>query len=154
EPFDGESATSARTRDDRRSSEFTGVGGTKRSGCFAGGEGAQRDAAERHIRELSSFRRLVISADGTLQQVPFELLEQPSANSRRLLDTHVVSYSPSAGILTMLRTRAGSPVAVRTALAVGASPEIAATGSNGSPSGPVTRGVYDLDATQLRPLPL
>jgi len=106
------------------------------------------------LRELSSFRRLVVSADGILQQVPFELLEQPSANSRRLLDTHVVSYSPSAGILMMLRTRAGSSVAVRMALAVGASPEIAAAGTNGSPSGPVTRGVYDLDATQLRPLPL
>jgi CHAT domain-containing protein len=106
------------------------------------------------IRELSSFRRLVVSADGSLQQVPFELLEQPSANSRRLLDTHVVSYTPSAGILTLLRTRAGAPVAVRMALAVGASPESAAAGTNGSPSGPVTRGVYDLDATQLRPLPL
>lgn len=105
-------------------------------------------------RELSSFRRLVISAEGTLQQVPFELLEQPSANSRRLLDTHVVSYTPSAGILTMLRTRAGSPVAVRMALAVGASPEATAAGTNGSPTGPVTRGVYDLDATKLRPLPL
>jgi CHAT domain-containing protein len=106
------------------------------------------------MRELSSFGRLVISADGALQQVPFELLEQPSRNSRRLLDTHVVSYTPSAGILTLLRTRAGSPVAVRMALAVGASPEVPSAGTNGAPNGPVTRGVYDLDATKLRPLPL
>ena len=41
------------------------------------------------VRELSTHRRIVISAEGGLQQVPFELLE-PSPNSRRLLDTHVV----------------------------------------------------------------
>jgi CHAT domain-containing protein len=105
------------------------------------------------VRELSTHRRIVISVEGGLQQVPFELLE-PSPNSRRLLDTHVVSYTPSAAILTMLRTRAGSPVAGRMALAVGASPEVPVAGTNGSPAGPVTRGAYDLDATQLRPLPL
>ena len=54
----------------------------------------------------------------------------------------------------MLRTRAGSPVAGRMALAVGASPEVPVAGTNGPPAGPVTRGVYDLDATKLRPLPL
>jgi CHAT domain-containing protein len=40
------------------------------------------------------------------------------------------------------------------ALAVGASPEGPVTGTNGPTTGPVTRGVYDLDATRLRPLPL
>jgi CHAT domain-containing protein len=40
------------------------------------------------------------------------------------------------------------------ALAVGASPEVPVVGTNGPPAGPVTRGVYDLDATKLRPLPL
>ena len=106
------------------------------------------------MRELPSHRRVVISAEGSLQQVPFELLELPSPNGRRLLDTHVVSYTPSAAILAMLRTRAGSPVGGRMAFAVGASPEAAAAGTNGPTAGPVTRGVYDLDATQLRPLPL
>jgi len=106
------------------------------------------------MRELSSYHRVVISSEGSLQQVPFELLEHPSPNARRLLDTHVVSYTPSAGILAMLRTRAGSPVAGRMALAVGASPEVPVAGTNGSPAGPVTRGVYDVDATQVRPLPL
>lgn len=106
------------------------------------------------VRELSTHRRVVISAEGSLQQVPFELLE-PSPNSRRLLDTHVVSYTPSAGILTMLRSRAGSTSAAgRMALAVGASPDVPVAGTNGPRAGPVTRGVYDLDATQLRPLPL
>ena len=106
------------------------------------------------LRELPSHRRVVISAEGILQQVPFELLELPSPNGRRLLDTHVVSYTPSAAILAMLRTRAGSRVGGRMAFAVGASPEAAVAGTSGPTAGPVTRGVYDLDATQLRALPL
>jgi CHAT domain-containing protein/predicted negative regulator of RcsB-dependent stress response len=102
------------------------------------------------LRELSSHRRLIISAEGTLQQVPFELLEPSS--SRRLLETHVVSYTPSASILTMLRTRAAPVQAGRGALAVAASP--ANAGTNG-PSGSLgTNGIYDLNAAQLRPLPL
>lgn len=105
------------------------------------------------LRELAAHRRLLISVDGSLQQVPFELLEQPSAKGQRLLDTHVVSYTPSASILMMLRTRAEGLDSTRIALAVGASPQ-AATGNVGATAGPVTRGVYDLDATQLRPLPL
>src|SRR5687767_3012062 len=105
------------------------------------------------IRELSSHRRVIISAEGSLQQVPFELLEHAPPSGRRLLDTHVVSYTPSAGILVMLRTRIASPPGMRMALAVGASPEPAAVGTSGSSPGPVTRGVYDFDAAQLRPLP-
>jgi CHAT domain-containing protein len=104
------------------------------------------------LRELAAHRRLLISVDGSLQQVPFELLQQPSAQGRRLLETHVVSYTPSASILMMLRTRPEGLETSRIALAVGASPP-AAVGTSGT-SGPVTRGVYDLDATQLRPLPL
>jgi hypothetical protein len=95
------------------------------------------------IRELSSHRRVIISAEGSLQQVPFELLEHAPPSGRRLLDTHVVSYTPSAGILVMLRTRPASPSGMRMALAVGASPEPAAVGTSGSSPGPVTRGVYE-----------
>lgn len=105
------------------------------------------------LRELGIHRRLIVSVDGTLQQVPFELLEQPSTSGKRLLETHVVSYAPSASILIMLRARPESVGTARMALAVGASPQ-GSTGTNGTPGGPVTRGVYDLDASQLRPLPL
>ena len=52
----------------------------------------------------------------------------------------------------LLRPRPSVLATSRIALAVGASPP-AAVGTS-STSGPVTRGVYDLDATQLRPLPL
>lgn len=104
------------------------------------------------VRELSSHRRLIISAEGTLQQVPFELLEHPSSNRQRLLEAHVVSYTPSASILAMLRTRPASVQTGRGALAVAASPANSAT--NG-PSGSLgTNGIYDLNAAQLRPLPL
>jgi CHAT domain-containing protein/tetratricopeptide (TPR) repeat protein len=103
------------------------------------------------LRELSSHRRLIISAEGTLQQVPFELLEHSS--SRRLLETHVVSYTPSASILTMLRTRPASVQTGRGALAVAASPT-PNMGTNGASGSLGTNGIYDLNAAQLRPLPL
>ena len=104
------------------------------------------------IRELSSHRRVIISAEGSLQQVPFELLEHALPSGRRLLDTHVVSYTPSAGILVMLRTRTASPSGMRMA---GRRRVSGAGGSRNQRLVPwsVTRGVYDLDAAQLRPLP-
>jgi CHAT domain-containing protein/tetratricopeptide (TPR) repeat protein len=105
------------------------------------------------LRELATHPRLVISAEGALQQVPFELLEAASPAGRRLLDTHVVSYTPSASILVTLRTRPAPPATSRGALAIAASPPAdapppAKTASLG------TNGIYDVDATRLRPLPL
>src|SRR5262245_66062472 len=35
------------------------------------------------VKELAAHRRLIISAEGSLQQVPFELLEHPSADPDR-----------------------------------------------------------------------
>jgi CHAT domain-containing protein/Tfp pilus assembly protein PilF len=110
------------------------------------------------LKELAAHRRLIISAEGSLQQVPFELLEHPSANPQRLLTTHVVSYTPSASILVLLRTRTAPAQSGRFALAVAASPS-ANAGPN-SPSGSSandgtgTNGIYDVNAAQLRPLPL
>jgi CHAT domain-containing protein len=105
------------------------------------------------LRELSTHRRLIISAGGSLQQVPFALLEHPSANRQRLLETHVVSYTPSASILVTLRTRPVSVQTGRAALAVAASPP-ANTGTNGANANLGTNGIYDVNAAQLRPLPL
>lgn len=99
------------------------------------------------INELDTHRRLIVSADGSLQQVPFELL--PFGAQRRLLDSHVVSYTQSASVLTMLRSRTAVGLAPRVALAVGASPTgVPASGAR------VTRDVYDLDLSKLSPLPL
>lgn len=110
------------------------------------------------VKELAAHRRLIVSAEGSLQQVPFELLEHPSADSERLLTTHVVSYTPSASILVLLRTRAAPAESGRFALAVAASPPANAgpnsTSGSSASGGTGTNGIYDLNAAQLRPLPL
>ena len=101
--------------------------------------------------EMSSHRRLIVAADGNLQQVPFELLPQPGLSLRRLLETHVISYTPSGSILAILRARTVAAPAKRIVLAIGASP------SGGVPTPTAegaARGVYDLDASKLAPLPL
>jgi CHAT domain-containing protein len=102
------------------------------------------------VPNLARSPRLIISANGMLHRVPFDLL-MPSSGVA-LLETHVVSSIPSASTLVALRTGRRTRVPAQMALAVGASP-----GSAETPTipaiGNVTRGVYDVDAEQLRPLP-
>lgn len=105
------------------------------------------------LRELAGHPRLVISAEGVLQQIPFELLEPASPAGRRLLDTHVVSYTPSASILVTLRTRPTPAPTSRGALAIAASPTVEATPTTKTAS-LGTNGIYGVDAARLRPLPL
>jgi tetratricopeptide (TPR) repeat protein len=59
-----------------------------------------------HLPELASRPRLIVSPDGDLHQLPFELLV--GASGRPLLRTHVVSYVPSGAILAILRGRTPS----------------------------------------------
>lgn len=101
------------------------------------------------IPELSSHRRLIVVTEGSLQQVPFELLPQGESGSRRLLETHVVSYTPSGSILAILRSRSLPVSGKRIVLAIGASPPVSATTPPTS-----ARNDYDLDASKLAPLPL
>jgi hypothetical protein len=101
------------------------------------------------IPELSSHRRLIVATEGSLQQVPFELLPQGESSSRRLLETHVVSYTPSGSILAILRSRSLPISGRRIVLAIGASPEVSAATPQTS-----ARSVYDLDASKLAPLRL
>lgn len=99
------------------------------------------------LRELARASRVIVSPDGELHQVPFELL--PNTFGRRLLETHVVSYVPSGSVLSVLRARNGNAVPTRTALAVSASSDqVLPTNRAG-----ITRNVYDFDGKQLRPLP-
>lgn len=100
------------------------------------------------LHELARYKRVIVSPDAELHHVPFELL--PDAAGRRMLDTHVVSYAPSGSVLTLLRERGSSALPSRPALAVSASPDGPAIPSSGSGA---SRGIYDLDVTQLRPLP-
>lgn len=99
------------------------------------------------IKELPSHPVLIVSPDAELHHVPFELLATNTGSL--LLDTHAVSYAPSASVLLRVRsTRRAAPT--RSALAVSASPKEPAVPS--STSG-VVRSVFDLDGAQLRPLP-
>ena len=107
------------------------------------------------LSELSGKRRVIVSADGDLNQLPFELLVD--AAGKRLIESHVLSYVPSGSVLAVLRKRQTEPRPHRMVLAVSASPieerPVATTGSAQPTLGTISRGVYDLDGTTLPPLP-
>lgn len=101
------------------------------------------------LRELSTHERLIVSPDGDLHYLPFELLA--GASGKRLLETHVVSYVPSASILTVIRSREGRTRTPQVALAVSASPSDGTVPAKSATA--VDRGIYGLEGAQLRPLP-
>ncbi len=98
------------------------------------------------VKELSAHDALIVSPDGELHQVPFELLE--AGSGKALLHSHAVSYVPSASVLSLVRARRRVPTQ-RPALAVSSSPETGPPANSTS----VSRSVFDLDGSQLRPLP-
>jgi CHAT domain-containing protein/tetratricopeptide (TPR) repeat protein len=101
--------------------------------------------------EVARKRRLVLSPDGDLHRLPFEVLT--TAGNRRLLDTHVVSYVPSASVLALLRRAPANGDAPRRALAVSASPG-SPVPFGAAPARPrLARNVYGVDGAQLRQLP-
>lgn len=90
-----------------------------------------------------------MSPDAELHHLPFELLL--GQDSRRLLDTHAVSYAPSGSVLSVLRSETRRSEPSQQILAISASPS---TGKEIVPSAKaVSRNVYDLDPSKLRPLP-
>lgn len=99
------------------------------------------------VKELQGRARIIVSPDAELHHVPFELL--PGSTGPRLLETHVLSYVPSGSVLTVLREREAGPTPARAALAVSASPAGPAPANTKS----ITRSIYDIDGSQLRPLP-
>ncbi len=107
------------------------------------------------IPEITVRKRVIVSADGDLHQLPFDLLV--TASGKLLLDSHVVSYVPSGSVLALLRNRQAQGAGQRAALAVSASPttEIAGQSQDGGARvfGAIGRGIYDLEATQLPALP-
>ena len=108
------------------------------------------------IPELAERPRVIVSPDGDLHQLPFELLV--TASGARLLQTHIVSYVPSGSVLAILRNRQAQRAPSRAALAISASPTAQAPveGSDGRPiaaGGSIPRGVYDLDIASLPALP-
>jgi len=70
---------------------------------------------------------------------------------QRLLESHVVAYTPSGSVLALLRERSRRPEPPRLALAVSATID---SGSVPEPTrGPTARGVHDVQLRDLRPLP-
>jgi CHAT domain-containing protein/tetratricopeptide (TPR) repeat protein len=105
----------------------------------------------RNLPELASRNRIIVSPDGELHALPFELIS--TGSSRPLLESHVVSYIPSGSILAALRTRRPGEGTRRAALAVatsqsGQAPQAAPSG-NGSAPPTATRGIYDLETAEL-----
>jgi CHAT domain-containing protein/Tfp pilus assembly protein PilF len=105
------------------------------------------------IPEISTAKRLIVSADGDLHQLPFELLI--GSSGRRLLESHIVTYIPSGSVLAILRNRSPQPEPSKMALAMSASPTAAVSASalKSAALGSVARGVYDIEAGDLPPLP-
>ncbi len=121
-----------------------------RAGEDVGGDAARLgDMLIGSVAELKSRRRVIVSPDGELHQVPFELLTLGAG--RRLLESHIVSYAPSGSVFLVLRSRTINTTSPPRALAISASP-IATSGVAPGAKG-ATRNLYDLDPTLLRPLP-
>ena len=102
------------------------------------------------LPELANHDRLIVSPDGDLHQVPFEVLARASAQP--LIRTHVVSYVPSGSVLAILRSRTDSSPPAQMALALSAWSPTDGRGT-AAPGKPIPRGVYDLDLSKLAPLP-
>jgi CHAT domain-containing protein len=95
-------------------------------------------------------QRLVIVPDGRLHALPFGALTQP--DGRYVLESHVISYVPSATVLEYLAVRqkpSGPPL---TFLGVGGVTYQQANSRNG-PLGFIYRGLDDLRGTDLSNLP-
>ncbi len=121
---------------------------------------AQPSAAA--LRDLSSVllppavtakRRIVVVPDGVLHAFPFDVL--PTSDGRDLCDTHVVSYTPSASTLALLRSRPAGRADRLPVLAVGAVgiQETDASSDNGTQRFRTTRGLFDISATLPPVLP-
>jgi CHAT domain-containing protein/Tfp pilus assembly protein PilF len=104
------------------------------------------------VSELSTHNRVIVSADGALHQLPFDVLVDTTG--KPLLASHVVSYVQSGSVLATLRGRPANRPAERYVLAIAASApaERESVNGTGATSG-VERGVYDIDASKLPPLP-
>jgi CHAT domain-containing protein len=98
------------------------------------------------IPELESKRHIIVSADGDLHQLPFDLLV--ASDGTALIRSHVVSYVPSASTLHILRESTTSQP-LRTAFVVSTSPNA----SESTVEAAVSRGSYDVDITTLPLLP-
>ena len=100
------------------------------------------------IDEIHKKVNLIVVPDGALHRLPLEVLIDSAG--KKLLETHVLSYVPSSNVLALQRRPRKPPADSLPLLAVSSS-------ADGAPRdtslGRVQRGIFDLDDTQLPPLP-
>ena len=103
------------------------------------------------IPEMSLKKRLIVVPDSPLAGLPFEVLIAPSGKS--LLQSHIVTYAPSGTVLVLLRETPAADRHAVSVLAVAAGGPERREGLPTQASLRVQRGIYDLDGTELPPLP-
>jgi CHAT domain-containing protein len=110
------------------------------------------------VAERRQRPRLIVVPDGKLHLVPFDALVDESGGY--VLASQVVTYAPSATVLHLLRSQPESSAASVPLVAVGDVPYqggdslVASSGNAGrSKSAGTTRGLFDLQAGKLPPLP-
>jgi CHAT domain-containing protein len=103
------------------------------------------------VPEMGLKKRLIVVPDSPLAGLPFEVLIAPSGKS--LLQSHIVTYAPSGTVLALLRENPAADRRAVSALAVAAGGPERRDGLPTQASLRVQRGIYDLDGTELPPLP-
>ncbi len=106
-------------------------------------------------RDIEARKNLIISPDGQLNQLPFDTLVDPGG--KLLLEDKVISYTPSANVLALLREAPKRPKPELPLLAVSSSPVespiLGLTMAASIASNAAERGTFDTGEASFRPLP-
>jgi CHAT domain-containing protein len=103
---------------------------------------------------VAAKARLIVIPDGPLYSLPFEMIGPRT--DQRLLTSHVVTYSPSGTVFTLLSEKKGPPAPEPLLAIATGSDALAGATANASQKQPfsnINREVFDLGQPQLSPLP-
>jgi CHAT domain-containing protein len=107
------------------------------------------------VLEKQKEKRLIIVPDGKLNALPFDSLRNSS--DKYLVQSHVISYTPSSTVFYLLRSQAHRARARLPFLGVGYDREALVIATNDGPyrtrAGNILRGLFDLQNGTLVPLP-
>ena len=112
----------------------------------------------RPVSEFDRKARLIVVPDGSLHHLPFDALQNPQG--KYVLQSHVVTYSPSATVLYLLRSAQSTPAQEKGFLGVGdvmyegeAQAQLAQRVGPAQPKGNIARGFFDASGVKLQDLP-